>query len=44
MKTSLIAFTLYVWPTPFHGADTLTFTQSLLSRLDAFEMWTYRRV
>ena len=26
------------------GADTWTITKSLLSRLDAFDMWIYRRV
>ena len=31
-------------PTLFYGAETWTITKSLLSRLDAFEMWVYRRV
>ena len=33
-----------IWPTLFYGAETWTITKSLLSRLDAFEMWVYRRV
>ena len=36
--------TSYIWPTLFYGAETWTITKSLLSRLDAFEMWVYRRV
>ena len=32
------------WPTLFYGAETWTITKSLLSRLDGFEMWVYRRV
>ena len=32
----------YIWPTLVYGADTWTITKSLLSRLDAFEMWVYR--
>ena len=35
---------LHIWPTLFYGAETWTITKSLLSRLDAFEMWVYRRV
>ena len=34
----------YIWSTLFYGAETWTITKSLLSRLDAFEMWVYRRV
>ena len=44
LKTRLRAITCYIWPTLFYGADTWTITKSLLSRLDAFEMWVYRRV
>ena len=33
-----------VWPTQFYGAETWTITKSLLSRLDAIEMWVYRRL
>ena len=44
MKTRLRAIQFYIWPTLFYGAETWTITQSLLSRLDAFEMWVYRSV
>ena len=44
LKTRLRAIKRYIWPTLFYGADTWTITKSLLSRLDAFEMWVYRRV
>ena len=40
----LRAIKCYVWPTLFYGAETWTITKSMLSRLDAFEMWVYRRV
>ena len=44
LKTRLRAIECYIWPTLFYGAETWTTTKSLLSRLDAFEMWVYRRV
>ena len=44
LKTRLRAIKCYIWPTLFYGAGTCTTTQSLLSRLDAFEMWVYRKV
>ena len=44
LKTRLRAIKCYIWPTLFSGAETWTITKSLLSRLDAFEMWVYRRV
>ena len=44
LKTRLRAIKCYIWPTLFYGAKTRTITKSLLSRLDAFEMWVYRRV
>ena len=43
LKTRLRAIKCYIWPTLFYGAETWTITKSLLSRLDAFEMWVYRR-
>ena len=42
LKTRLRAIKCYIWPTLFYGADTWTTTKSLLSSLDAFEMWVYR--
>ena len=44
LKTRLKAIKCYIWPTLFYGAETWTITKSLLSKLDAFEMWVYRRV
>ena len=44
LKTRLRAIKCYIWPTPFNGVETWTITKSLLSRLDAYEMWVYRRV
>ena len=44
LKTRLRAIQCYIWPTLFYGAETCTITKSLLSRLDAFEMWVYRKV
>ena len=44
LKTRLRAIQCYIWPTLFYGAETWTITKSLLSRLDAFEMWVYPRV
>ena len=44
LKTRLRAIKCYIWPTLFNGAETWTITKSLLSRIDAFEMWVYRRV
>ncbi len=44
LKSRLRAIKCYIWPTLFYGAETWTTTKSLLYRLDAFEMWVYRRV
>ena len=44
LKTRLRALKFCIWPTLFYGAETWTITKSLLSRLDASEMWVYRRV
>ena len=44
LKTRLRAIKSYIWPTLFCGADTMTITKALLSRLDAFNMWIYHRV
>ena len=44
LKTRLMAIKSYIWPTLLYGAETWTITKSLLSKLDAFEMWVYRRV
>ena len=44
LKTRLRAIKCYIWPTLFYGEETWTITKSLLSKLDAFEMWVYRRV
>ena len=44
LKTRFKVKKCYVWPTLFYGAATRTITKSLLSRLDAFKMWIYRRV
>ena len=45
LKTRLRAINGDVLPTLFYEAETLTITKaSLLSRLDAFEMWICRRV
>ena len=44
LKTRLRAIKGYVWPTLFYGEETRTITKSLLSRLDAFDMWICRRV
>ena len=44
LKTRLRAINCYIWPTLFYGAETWTITKSLLSRLDAFAMWIYRRI
>ena len=41
---TLRAIKCYTWPILFYGAETWTMTKSLLSKLDAFEMWVYRRV
>ena len=39
-----MAIKWYIWPTLFYGAEIWTITKSLLSKLDAFKMWVYRRV
>ena len=44
LKTRLRAIKCYIWLTLFYGSETWIITKSLLSRLDAFEMWIYRRV
>ena len=44
LKARLRAIRWYIWPTLFYGAGTWTITKSMLSRLDALEMWLYRRV
>ena len=44
LKTRLRAIQFYIWPTLFNGAEARTITKYLLSILDAFEMWVYRRV
>ena len=43
-KTKLRAIKCYIWPTLYYGAEIWTITKSLLSILDACEMWVYRRV
>ena len=40
----IFRFDKNIWPTLLYGAETWTITKSLLSRLDAFEMWVYRRI
>ena len=42
MKTRSSAIKCYVWATLFYE-ETWTITKSRFSRLDAFEMWPYRR-
>ena len=45
LKNRLRAIQCYIWSTLFYGAETwIIITNSLLSRLDAFEIWAYRRV
>ena len=44
LKTRLRAIKYYIWQTLCYVAETWTITKSLLSRLDAFEMWIYRTV
>ena len=44
LKNRLGEIKCYLWPTLFYGAETWTITKSLLSKLDAFEMWVYRRL
>ena len=44
LKTRLRPIKCYDWPTLFYEAETWTITKSLMSKLDAFEMWIYRRV
>ena len=45
MNTRLKALKCYVWPTLLYGEETWwTVTNSLLFRLDGFDMWIYRRV
>ena len=44
LKTRLRTIECYIWPTLFYGAETWTIAKYLLSRLDASEMWIYRRV
>ena len=34
----------YVWTTLLYGAETWTLTKSMLKKLDAFEIWAYRRM
>lgn len=34
----------YVWSTLFYGVETWTVTTTLEKRLEAFEMWTYRKM
>ena len=44
LKTRLRTIKCYIWLTLFYEAETWTITPSLLSRLDAFDVWVYRRV
>ena len=34
----------YVWSTLLYGAETWTITKTLIKRIDAFEIWTYRQM
>ena len=34
----------YVWSTLFYGCETWTLKVSMMNRLEAFEMWCYRRI
>ena len=35
---------LYVWSTLLYGADTWTLNKEMVRRLEAFEMWCFRRM
>ena len=43
-NTRLRTIQCHVWSTHIYGAVTWTISKSLLSRLDAFELWIHRRV
>ena len=43
-KTRLRSTKCYIWPTLYYRAEIWTIIKYLLSRLDACEMWVYRRV
>ena len=34
----------YIWSTLLYGAETWTLTSAMVKRLEAFEMWIYRRM
>ena len=34
----------YIWSTLLYGAETWTLTSAMVNRLEAFEMWIYRRM
>ena len=34
----------YIWSTLLYGAETWTLSQSLKNKIEAFEMWCYRRM
>ena len=44
MKTRLRTIKCYVWPTLFYAAETWTIANSLLFRLDGFEMWSIENI
>lgn len=44
MNTKIRLLRCYVFSTLFYGVETWTLTESLSKRLEAFEMWLYRRI
>lgn len=44
MATKIRLLHCYVYSTLFYGAETWTLTEELSKRLEAFEMWLYRRI
>ena len=34
----------YIWSTLLYGAETWTLRRAMIGRIEAFEMWMYRRI
>lgn len=44
LKTKIRLLRCYVFSVLLYGAETWTLTETTMKKLEAFEMWTYRRI
>ena len=42
--TKLRIIKCYIWATSLYGSETWTLTEQIIKKLQAFEMWVYRKI